>query len=207
MCRKTEQSASAHAGKSNAAREVGQRRTRSLQFPHAKLTNSTGGIWQKNTRGLTRLHTKSVLSLHDIRKFVSANRLFQAKTRFKPLFFVRGSKVPPEQKQAVWQRPPEKNIYKYWCPVKLFHIPPAPSITSAFRMNSYCQGLRNAMMLKSLKGFTISNRGRSPRNQRITRSPLPGGQYYEMPGYCLSGRSGEVLSVFSPRATPPGYYQ
>ena len=35
---------------------------------------------------------------------------------------------------------------------------------------------------KSLEGFTMSNRGRSPRYQRMDCSLLPGGQYYEVRG-------------------------
>ncbi len=98
MYRKIRKKSSARAGKPNAARGVGQRRTRCLQFPHAKLPNTTGGIWQKNTRELTGQQDRVTLSLLSVGKFVLANRLSEKETRFKPLFCVQGRKVPPDQK-------------------------------------------------------------------------------------------------------------
>ena len=106
------QSASTRAEKTNAARGVGQRRTRSLQFPHARFTYPAGEIQQKSTQSLTRHNTGFVLSLHYARNSVLGNCLSKGETRFKPLFFVRGSKVPPERKQAVRKSVSAKNLYK-----------------------------------------------------------------------------------------------
>jgi hypothetical protein len=96
----------------NAARDVDQRHTRRLQFPHVELPIAAGGIWQKSTQNLSTQHSTLVFSLLFVKKHLLAKPRFQREIRFKPLFFLWGSKVPQKQKQAVRKRAHRKYIYK-----------------------------------------------------------------------------------------------
>ena len=93
-----------HATGRNAARDVGQRRTRCWQFPPVAFPIAPHGNWRKSTRHLSFRPFLLVLSLHLPSKRLFANHRFQRKTRFKPLFYVWGRKVPPKEKQALKTR-------------------------------------------------------------------------------------------------------
>ena len=101
-----------HEEISNAAREVGQRRTRSWQLPHAELANAPQGNRPQSTLRFAIWRTKIVLSLPVSSKSLLANNHSQRETRFKPIFCLQGRKVPQEQKQAARERLPGKNVYK-----------------------------------------------------------------------------------------------
>ena len=93
-----------HATGQNAARDVGQRRTRSWQFPPVAFPIAPRGNWQKSMQYLPFQPSLLVLSLHLRSKRLFANPRFQRETRFKPLFHVWGRKVPPKEKQALKTR-------------------------------------------------------------------------------------------------------
>ena len=110
--RKMRQLGTPHEGISNAAREVGQRRTRSWQLPHAELANAPQGNRPQNTLRFAIWRMVIVLSLPVSSKCLLANNHSQRETQFKPIFCLQGRKVPQEQKQAARERLPGKNVYK-----------------------------------------------------------------------------------------------
>ncbi len=71
--RKTRHLPARHRGKENAARDVGQRRTRRLQFPHAAPVNPAGGIWRFSTLNSTFPCAEVILSLPSSSKRLFAN--------------------------------------------------------------------------------------------------------------------------------------
>ena len=93
-----------HATGQNAARDVGQRRTRCLQFPPVAFPIAPRGNCRKSTRHLSFRPSLLILSLPLHSKRLFANPRFQRETRFKPLFYVWSRKVPPKEKQALKTR-------------------------------------------------------------------------------------------------------
>ena len=62
-----------HIGNENAARDVGQRRTRRLQFPLAASVNPAGGNWRFSTLISTFPCAEVILSLPPSSKHLFAN--------------------------------------------------------------------------------------------------------------------------------------